>query len=69
VAPAGTPAPVIAKLNAELKKALADPEVATKLTAAGLVPTGTSPEAMTSTIATDITRFGDLVKAIGIKPE
>ena len=69
VAPAGTPAPVIAKLNAELKKALADPEVAAKLTAAGLVPTGTSPEAMTSTIAADITRFGTLVKSIGIKPE
>ena len=69
VAPVGTPAPVIAKLNAELKKALADPEVAAKLTAAGLVPTGTSPEAMTSTIAADITRFGTLVKSIGIKPE
>jgi tripartite-type tricarboxylate transporter receptor subunit TctC len=69
VAPAGTPAPVIAKLNAELKKALADPEVATKLTAAGLVPTGTSPEEMTSTITGDITRFGALVKSIGITPE
>jgi tripartite-type tricarboxylate transporter receptor subunit TctC len=69
VAPAGTPAPIIAKLNAELKKALADPDVATKLTAAGLVPTGTSPEDMTSTITADITRFGALVKAIGIKPE
>jgi tripartite-type tricarboxylate transporter receptor subunit TctC len=69
VAPAGTPAPIIAKLNAELKNALADPEVATKLMAAGLVPTGTSPEEMTSTITADITRFGALVKSIGIKPE
>jgi tripartite-type tricarboxylate transporter receptor subunit TctC len=69
VAPAGTPPAVIAKLNAELKTALADPDVAAKLTAAGLVPTGTTPEAMASTITADIERFGALVKLIGIKPE
>jgi tripartite-type tricarboxylate transporter receptor subunit TctC len=68
-APAGTPPPIIAKLNAELKKALADPSVSDKLAAAGLLPNGGSPEAMAATVKQDIARFGALAKAIGIKPE
>jgi len=68
-APAGTPPAVVAKLNAELKRALAMPDVAEKLTAAGLVPTGSSPEAMTTTVHQDVARFAALVKSIGIKPE
>jgi len=68
-APAGTPPPIIAKLNAELKKALADPSVSDKLAAAGLLPNGGSPEAMAATVTQDIARVGALAKAIGIKPE
>ena len=68
-APAGTPPAIVAKLNAELKKALADPAIAEKLTAAGLVPNGGSPEAMTNTVKQDVARFGALVQSIGIKPE
>jgi tripartite-type tricarboxylate transporter receptor subunit TctC len=60
---------VIARLNSEMKAALTAPDVADKLVAAGLVPAGTTPEAMTATIAADIPRFGALVKSIGIKPE
>ena len=37
LAPAGTPAPIVAKLNEEMKKAVADPAVAEKLSGAGLV--------------------------------
>jgi tripartite-type tricarboxylate transporter receptor subunit TctC len=59
----------VAKLNAELKKALADPAIAEKLTASGLVPNGGSPEAMTNTVKQDVPRFNTLVKSIGIKPE
>jgi tripartite-type tricarboxylate transporter receptor subunit TctC len=68
-APAGTPEPVIARLNAELKAALAAPEVIEKLSASGLVPTGGTPAAMAATIAKDMDHFGALVKSIGIKPE
>ncbi len=50
-------------------KALADPAIADKLTAAGLVPNGGSPEAMTNTVKQDVARFGALVQSIGIKPE
>jgi tripartite-type tricarboxylate transporter receptor subunit TctC len=69
LAPANTPAPIVAKLNAELRKALADPTVAERLAGAGLVPVGGTPEAMAASIKQDLPRFADLVKKIGIKPE
>ena len=50
LAPANTPAPIVAKLNAELKKALADPAVAERLAGAGLVPVGSTPEAMAASV-------------------
>jgi tripartite-type tricarboxylate transporter receptor subunit TctC len=52
-----------------MKKALADPAVAERFVAAGLVVNGSSPEAMTALVKSDVARFGALVKAIGIKPE
>ena len=69
LAPANTPAPIVAKLNVELKKALADPAVAERLAGAGLVPVGSTPEAMAASVKNDLARFADLVKKIGIKPE
>jgi tripartite-type tricarboxylate transporter receptor subunit TctC len=68
-APAGTPPAIVAKLNAELRKALADPAIAEKLMTAGLVPNGGSPEAMMASVKQDIARFSAQAKAIGIKPE
>jgi len=69
LAPANTPGPIVARLNAELKKALADPVVAERLAGAGLVPVGSTPEAMAASVAQDLPRFADLVKRIGLKPE
>jgi tripartite-type tricarboxylate transporter receptor subunit TctC len=69
LAPAGTPPAVVAKLNAEMRKALADPAVAERLAGVGLVGTGGSPEAMAASIQADLPRFSALVKSIGIKPE
>ena len=68
-APAGTPAPIVTRLNAELSKALADPAVIERLGNAGLIPNGGSPEAMRDTVRSDIEHFGALVKSIGIQPE
>ena len=68
-APAGTPPAIIARLNAESRRAVTASDVAERLVKSGLVPTGGTPEAMTQTVTEDITRFGALVKAIGIKPE
>ena len=69
LAPPGTPPAIVAKLNAEMKKALADPAIAEKLTATGLVPVGGTPDAMAASIKQDVPRFAELVKKIGIKPE
>ena len=68
-APAGTPRSVIDKLNAEMRRALAAPEIVERLAVSGLTPVGGSPEAMATVIAKDVIHFGALVKAIGIKPE
>lgn len=68
-APAGTPRAIVDRLNEELRRALQSPDVAQKLRAAGLVPIGGSPAAMTRIVVQDVDRFAALVKAIGITPE
>jgi tripartite-type tricarboxylate transporter receptor subunit TctC len=55
--------------GAELKRALAAPDVAERFAAAGLVPAGSSPEVMAATVKQNVARFAVLVKSIGIKPE
>jgi len=69
LAPPKTPQAIIAKLNEAMKAALADPAVAERLAAAGLVSVGSTPEAMAASIRQDLPRFAALVKSIGIKPE
>ncbi|HEY7944681.1 MAG TPA: tripartite tricarboxylate transporter substrate binding protein [Casimicrobiaceae bacterium] len=69
LAPAHTPAPIVARLNTELRKALADPAVAERLSDAGLVMVGSTPEVMAASVRQDVPRFAELVKKIGIKPE
>ena len=59
LAPADTPPAIVAKLNAEMKKALADPAVAERLAGAGLVPVGGTPEAMAASVKQDLPRFAD----------
>jgi len=68
-APAGTPAPIIERLNSELKRALALPDVAEKLEQNGLTPAYGTPEALGTVMANDVAHFGKLVKAIGITPQ
>ena len=65
----GTPKPVVAKLNAEIVKALRHPEVVDKVqTMGGAVIAGT-PEALAARVARESDRLGKLVRAAGIKPE
>ena len=68
-APAGTPKPIIARLSAEIRKALMQKDVIDKLAGAGLEATGSSPEEMADTVRGDIARFGAQVKTLGIEPE
>lgn len=66
-APAGTPKPIIDRLNAAIVKALAQPDVREKLTGLGLEPTGTSPDEFAKIMAADANRWGPVIQASGFK--
>jgi tripartite-type tricarboxylate transporter receptor subunit TctC len=69
VAPVGTPKALIAKLNAEVRKAIANPDVREKLVAQGFVVVGSSPEELGATTKEQLARYAKLMKAAGIKAE
>ena len=65
LAPAETPAPIVAKLNASILKALADPEVKKKLAEQGAEPYGEKPEQFAAFIQAETTKWGKVVKDSG----
>jgi tripartite-type tricarboxylate transporter receptor subunit TctC len=69
VAPAATPPPVLARLNAEVQKALASPSVVALLTSAGGEAAGGSPEQFKSMLQAERSRYEKLIRAAGIKPD
>ena len=69
VAPAGTPEPVIAKLNATLKTILADPEVRETLLQQGAVATTTTPAEAARAIQAEYTKWDKVIKDGNIKVE
>ncbi len=68
-APAGTPAPIIEKLNFELARAAKSPDVISRLAPDGAQPIGSSPEQLRQFIVSDIARWRRVVKEAGIKLE
>jgi tripartite-type tricarboxylate transporter receptor subunit TctC len=68
-APAGTPTPVIAKLNMALKKVMADPELRTKMVSLGAEAMATSPEETGAYIRSERERWTVILNKIGIQPE
>ena len=69
LAPAATPAPIIAKLNAALIAAVNDPEVHTRLHNAGTTPAPSSPEAFDQYLRAEIARWGKVIRDKGITGE
>ncbi|MGH8660495.1 MAG: tripartite tricarboxylate transporter substrate binding protein [Burkholderiales bacterium] len=69
LAPAGTPAAVIGKLNAELLKTLKSRDVLDRLAPDGGEPVGSTPDQFGRHIATEIARWRKVVKDAGIKTE
>jgi tripartite-type tricarboxylate transporter receptor subunit TctC len=67
VAPAGTPRPIIDKLNKELRAALATEIVQKRLANEGAIPLPSSPEEYAKDIDDEEKRYANLVKAIGLK--
>ena len=66
-APAKTPAAVISRLNQEIVKALARPEVKEKLFGAGVETVGSSPEQLAAAMKADMARMGKVFRAAGIR--
>ena len=69
LAPAGTPKPIITRLNADIHKSLQDPAVAKRLAAVGFEITYGTPEEFSAYIKSEIKKWAKVVKASGAKPD
>lgn len=67
LAPAHTPAAVIAKLNKDINAVLARPEVRAAFAADGTEPAGGTPEQLRESMRTGIKQWGELVRNLGVK--
>jgi tripartite-type tricarboxylate transporter receptor subunit TctC len=68
VVPAATPAPIVARLNAEINKILAAPEMRAKLADLGYEPVGGTPEEFGTHMTREEAKWGKIVKASNLKP-
>lgn len=66
VAPKGTPKPVVDKLNAELLRMLALPEIRTKLLSMGLEPAGGTAAEFGALVKSDLAKNAPIVKAANV---
>ena len=69
MAPAGTPKDIVARLNSEIEKALADPEVREKLTAQGLAVRGGAPGDLGTATRAQLARYAELFRQANIKAD
>jgi len=69
VTPAGTPKDIVARLNAEVVKAVAAPDVREKLVAQGFSVVASSPEDLQRNTKDQLERYGRLFRKIGVKAE
>jgi tripartite-type tricarboxylate transporter receptor subunit TctC len=68
-APAATPKEVTAKIEADLKRVMALPELVNRLNGAGLDPFQKTPQQMSAILRSDIVKFQRAIEVAGIKPE
>ena len=68
-APAGTPRPIIDRLQRELKAVIDLPDVREKMIAQGQTPVGNTPEEFTANVRADLPKWDALIKASGAKIE
>ena len=69
VAPAGTPAALVRKLNTELIRAANSPDVVEKVAAQAVEMTTSTPADFARLLASDIERLGKLIRDAGIKAQ
>ena len=66
---AGTPKPVVERLNAEVNRALENPDLIAKLAGEGMLPAGGTSAEFGSLIATEIKNWKETARAANIRPE
>jgi tripartite-type tricarboxylate transporter receptor subunit TctC len=69
LAPAGTPAAIVERLNAEALKALRSPEMKERLAADGAEPLGGSPAEFAALIRKELEKWTRVARAAGIEPQ
>ena len=69
LAPAGTPQPVVRRVNAELVKVMHAPEMKEKLTATGTEPLTSTPEEFPAYIKREIVKWRDVIRRAGVKAD
>lgn len=67
-APAGTPPQVVARLNAEINRALADPQLGAQLESRALVRLNTTPEQFTEMVRKELVLGRRFAKMVGVRP-
>ncbi len=67
IAPKGTPPAIVAKLNTEIHKALADPEVKERLAGLGAEVSPTTPQELGALVRSEYERYGKLIREANIK--
>jgi tripartite-type tricarboxylate transporter receptor subunit TctC len=65
--PAGTPPEIVARLNAEIGKALADGAIRERYAQAALEPVGGTPDAFAQLVRDDYAKYGRLIRELAIK--
>lgn len=66
LAPAGTPARIIARMNADLNKALAHPDLIRRMLAGGVEPAGGPPEVLSTTMTSETERWREIITKAGL---
>ena len=66
-APAGTPRPIVDRVNAAVTKAVAQPKVAQIMAREGITPTAKTPDEVVAFLKSETAKWGKVVKAAGLK--
>jgi len=67
--PAGLPAPIVARLETEIRNALQDPEISKKLEEVGIIPIGSTGAEMANRLRSQTDELARLAKQVGIQPD
>jgi tripartite-type tricarboxylate transporter receptor subunit TctC len=67
--PAAMPEPVVSRLNAEIVKSLATPDLRERFAKLGVAPVGSSPAELAAHVRAELARWSQVVKTAGVKPE